>query len=241
MIGGATEAVERAVAAFRAEGVTAARIPVSHAFHTSIVAPASEPLKEALRRLDLHAPMLPIVSNVTGDFYPPEADVETMLDLLGRQVASPVQFVRGLHTLYDAGARVFVEVGPEEGAARLRRGRAGRARGRARAVHQPPQERRRGLVQRGTVRALGGRARAGPPAGRSSSRPPSPPGAGRPAPRRRTAPERPRPPPAARTPMSTDNYVELGHLFADVLEQGLRVYRQAPPGPRRAGRPEADA
>ena len=60
---------------------------------------------------------------MTGEFYPADADTETMLDLLGRQVASPVQFVRGLHTLYDAGARVFVEVGPEEGAARLRRGR----------------------------------------------------------------------------------------------------------------------
>ena len=37
-----------------------------------------------------------------------------MLDILGRQVASPVQFVTGLHTLYDAGARVFVEVGPKK-------------------------------------------------------------------------------------------------------------------------------
>ena len=36
-----------------------------------------------------------------------------MLDILARQVASPVQFVKGLHTLYDAGARVFVEVGPK--------------------------------------------------------------------------------------------------------------------------------
>ena len=37
-----------------------------------------------------------------------------MLDLLAQQVASPVQFVKGLHTLYDAGARVFVEVGPKK-------------------------------------------------------------------------------------------------------------------------------
>ena len=70
VIGGATEAVADAVASFQAEGINAVRIPVSHAFHTSIVAPASEPLKSALRRLDLGAPALPIVSNVTGDFYP---------------------------------------------------------------------------------------------------------------------------------------------------------------------------
>ena len=114
VIGGATAAVDRAVQTFAAAGYNATRIPVSHAFHTSIVAPASEPLKDALRRLDVRPPRLPIVANVTGEFYPPDADVETMLDVLGAQVASPVQFVKGLRTLYDAGARVFVEVGPKK-------------------------------------------------------------------------------------------------------------------------------
>ena len=37
-----------------------------------------------------------------------------MLDILAKQIASPVQFVKGLRTLYDAGARVFVEVGPKK-------------------------------------------------------------------------------------------------------------------------------
>ena len=37
-----------------------------------------------------------------------------MLDLLAQQVACPVQFVKGLNTLYDAGARIFVEVGPKK-------------------------------------------------------------------------------------------------------------------------------
>ena len=80
----------------------------------TIVAPVSEPLKAVLRRLNVRPPSLPIVSNVTGDFYPENADADTMLDLLGRQVASPVQFIDGLHTLYAAGARVFVEVGPKK-------------------------------------------------------------------------------------------------------------------------------
>ncbi len=94
--------------------MNASRIPVSHAFHTAIVAPASEPLKTVLRRLDLRPPRLPIVSNVTGEFYPADAGVDTMLDLLGRQVASPVRFIDGLRTLYAAGARIFVEVGPKK-------------------------------------------------------------------------------------------------------------------------------
>ena len=114
VIGGATDAVERAVEAFTAAGMNASRIPVSHAFHTAIVAPVSEPLKAALRRLDVRPPSLPIVSNVTGEFYPADTDVDTVLDLLGRQVASPVRFIDGLRTLHAAGARVFVEVGPKK-------------------------------------------------------------------------------------------------------------------------------
>jgi hypothetical protein len=37
-----------------------------------------------------------------------------MLDILAQQVAAPVQFVKGLRTLYNAGARLFVEVGPKK-------------------------------------------------------------------------------------------------------------------------------
>ncbi len=44
VIGGASKAVEAAIAAFQAAGIQAVKIPVSHAFHTKIVAPASAPL-----------------------------------------------------------------------------------------------------------------------------------------------------------------------------------------------------
>ena len=90
-------------------------LSVSHAFHTSIVAGASVPLIEMMGRLGLQSPRIPIVANVTGEFYPTGSDVvPQMIDLLGKQVAAPVQFIKGLHTLYDAGARVFVEVGPKK-------------------------------------------------------------------------------------------------------------------------------
>ena len=87
--------------------MTFPRFPVSHAFHTSIVAPASEPLRKVLERLHLAAPREPIVANTNGEFYPiGPGVVPQMLDILARQVASPVQFVKGLRTLYEAGARV---------------------------------------------------------------------------------------------------------------------------------------
>ncbi|HEY6947035.1 MAG TPA: SDR family NAD(P)-dependent oxidoreductase, partial [Candidatus Acidoferrum sp.] len=115
VIGGASGATEQAAEIFAKAGYNVVPLPVSHAFHTSIVAPASEPLRRTLERLHLQSPHVPVVANVSGEFYPMGPDVvPKMLDILARQVASPVQFVKGLRTLYDAGARVFVEVGPKK-------------------------------------------------------------------------------------------------------------------------------
>ena len=115
VIGGASDAVKRAIGVLQESGYEVSELPVSHAFHTSIVAPASEPLRKELEHHRLESPRLPIVANVDGEFYPTGPGVvPQMLDILSKQVASPVQFVKGLHTLYKAGARIFVEVGPKK-------------------------------------------------------------------------------------------------------------------------------
>ena len=115
VIGGTTKAVEEAVSVFLSAGFNAVPLPVSHAFHTSIVAPASEPLRQMLRRLSIQSPHIPIVGNVNGEFYPTGPGVvPRIIDILSRQIAAPVQFVKGLQTLYAAGVRVFVEVGPKK-------------------------------------------------------------------------------------------------------------------------------
>ncbi len=112
VIGGETAAVQRAVALFVERGFQAVPLAVSHAFHTRIVAPASGPLRQVLDRLTINGPRLPVVGNVTGDIYPPAP--EAIKDLLERQIASPVQWVKGLETLYREGVRTFVEVGPKK-------------------------------------------------------------------------------------------------------------------------------
>ncbi|MGE5222611.1 MAG: SDR family NAD(P)-dependent oxidoreductase [Omnitrophica WOR_2 bacterium] len=112
VIGGESHAVEEAIRVFQEKGYQANRLLVSHAFHTRIVAPASQPLRQVLNRLHVSSPQIPLVGNVTGDFYPP--DPEEIKDLLEKQIASPVQWVKGLKTLYQSGARAFVEVGPKK-------------------------------------------------------------------------------------------------------------------------------
>ena len=115
VIGGASDAVTQAIEVLKSAGYDVSELPVSHAFHTSIVAPASEPLRRELERLHLEPPRLPVVANINGEFYPTGPGVvPQMVDILAKQVASPVQFIKGLRTLYDAGARIFVEVGPKK-------------------------------------------------------------------------------------------------------------------------------
>ncbi|HHW88312.1 MAG TPA: acyltransferase domain-containing protein, partial [Chloroflexi bacterium] len=111
VVGGASKAVEQAISLFEKKGYRAMRIPVSHAFHTKIVAPASGPLRKVLDRLSISSPRIPLIANVTGDIYP--TSVEAIKDILELQIASPVQWVKGLETMYREGVRCFVEVGPK--------------------------------------------------------------------------------------------------------------------------------
>ena len=111
VIAGSTKGVDLAIQAFMTANFQAVKIPVSHAFHTKIVAPASLPLRKVIDRMDLQAPRIPVAANVTGDWYPSER--EEILNLLADQVASPVQFIKGANKLYEYGARIFVEVGPK--------------------------------------------------------------------------------------------------------------------------------
>ncbi|QDG49702.1 SDR family NAD(P)-dependent oxidoreductase [Persicimonas caeni] len=111
IIAGLTDAVQKAVELFEEQGHMVHMLNVSHAFHTKVVAAASEPLREHLDTVDIHTPKVPILTNVTGDFYP--TDPNEIRDLLAEQLASPVEYIKLLENMYEAGARVFVEVGPK--------------------------------------------------------------------------------------------------------------------------------
>ncbi len=113
VIAGASASVDQACAALDAEGVKVVKLPVSMAFHTDIVAPAVEPLKRVLQRLDRKAPRIPVYKNIDGRPYPMGAGAaDELVDILGRQVGSPVEFVKSLEQMWADGFTHFVEVGP---------------------------------------------------------------------------------------------------------------------------------
>ena len=94
VIGGSTVGIDAAIAAFQAAGFQAVKIPVSHAFHTKIVAPAGGQLRKVVAGMTVNPPRLPVVANVTGELYPKTR--EEIIDMLAQQVASPVQFIKSM-------------------------------------------------------------------------------------------------------------------------------------------------
>ncbi len=240
VIGGATIAVQKAMEALRAAGYRAQQLQVSHAFHTKIVAAAGEALGHVLRKMNIRPPALRIISNVTGEFYPMGPGVvPEMIGLLEKQVYSPVQFVKGLNTLYDAGARLFVEVGPK----RVLYGFVESVLGEREGVQTLFTNHPRIGEAESINLALCGLYAAGLGTGRSKSEAMQ----DRAVETKVTAPAAPKvavaPKPAPAAPPAakpspgapgTDRYVELGHLFADFLERGFQIYsggRSAPQAP----------
>ncbi len=112
VIAGASDAVDRAVDYFNKLGMTAQLIPVSHAFHSKVVAPASDALYRTICEMEIAFPRIPLVGNIDGELYPTH-DMDTIKRRLADQMASSVQFVKGVETCYREGARIFVEVGPK--------------------------------------------------------------------------------------------------------------------------------
>lgn len=110
VVSGPTAAVERACEVLTAGGLAVRRFPVACAFHSEVVAGAAEGFAKRLADVDLASPVVPVWSNTTAGVYPHDA-VAIRAQLAG-QLAAPVRFREQVEAMYEAGARVFVEVGP---------------------------------------------------------------------------------------------------------------------------------
>ncbi|MEV8021337.1 SDR family NAD(P)-dependent oxidoreductase [Streptomyces sp. NPDC086554] len=110
VISGPTPAVDAAIAALRDAGIAAERIPVACAFHSEVVAGASEALAGELAGEVVVGPGIPVWSNTTAGRYP--ADPVAVRDMLARQLAEPVRFAEQIEAMYASGVRTFIEAGP---------------------------------------------------------------------------------------------------------------------------------
>ncbi|NMV37003.1 ACP S-malonyltransferase [Ralstonia insidiosa] len=110
VIAGAKAAVEKACEIAKAKGAKRALpLPVSAPFHSSLLKPASDRLREYLANVTINAPVIPVINNVDVAIVNDPAAIK---DALVRQAASPVRWVETVQKMKADGITRVVECGP---------------------------------------------------------------------------------------------------------------------------------
>ncbi|MGW3108353.1 SDR family NAD(P)-dependent oxidoreductase, partial [Streptomyces sp. NPDC001100] len=96
---------------FRELGVKTKRLRVSHAFHSPHMDGVLEEFRRVAETLEFHAPVIPVISNVTGQV----ATAEELMspDYWTRHIRAGVRFHDGVRALRERSVTTFLELGPD--------------------------------------------------------------------------------------------------------------------------------
>jgi [acyl-carrier-protein] S-malonyltransferase len=110
VISGEKSAVEQACEKLKAAGAKrAVMLAVSAPFHSSLMKPAAEKLREYLTGVTFHAPKIPLINNIDVAV---ETDVSKIRDALYRQAFGPVRWSETVAALKARGVTTVIECGP---------------------------------------------------------------------------------------------------------------------------------
>ena len=109
VLSGPDAALAAAEAEAKERGLRAMRLPVTGAFHSPAVEPAVAPFREALARVSVVAPRVPVVSCSSARPFGDPAEIREQLALA---LVRPVRWRETMNYLHAAGVRRFLETGP---------------------------------------------------------------------------------------------------------------------------------
>lgn len=110
VISGHVQAVDRAIELLKERGCKLAKkLPVSGAFHSPLMQPAYDGLRENLQSLKIKTPACSIYANYTGR---PTIDTGEIRSNLLNQLLNPVRWTQTLQQMHKDGATEFTETGP---------------------------------------------------------------------------------------------------------------------------------
>jgi [acyl-carrier-protein] S-malonyltransferase len=110
VIAGSKAAVEKACEVLKANGAKRALpLPVSAPFHSRLMQPAAEKLKERLESIDFESPQIALINNIDVAV---EVDADRIRDALYRQAFGPVRWVECVQAIKARGLTTLVECGP---------------------------------------------------------------------------------------------------------------------------------
>lgn len=107
VVGGTPERVELARELAKERGGKGLPVKVSGAFHTSLMQPAADRLRDVLRNVEVREPVIPVVSNVTAS----PIGRDEIVDDLSVQVIRPVRWYQSITYMASEGVRTFAEIG----------------------------------------------------------------------------------------------------------------------------------
>jgi acyl transferase domain-containing protein/NAD(P)-dependent dehydrogenase (short-subunit alcohol dehydrogenase family) len=109
-ISGTKRGIESACEKLSASGTQSHPLPVACAFHSPIISAVRDQLAKWLEQVDFVKPRLGVFSNTTAALY--TNSTREFANVLAEHLVRPVDFVGEINAMYQAGARIFVEVGP---------------------------------------------------------------------------------------------------------------------------------
>ncbi len=108
VVSGSKAAVERAAEIAKGKSIRAMMLPVSAPFHCALMQPAAEAMRDALSKVQVNKPVVPVVANVTAAAV---SDPKEIVDLLVKQVTGTVRWRECVQYLAANGVTRIVEAG----------------------------------------------------------------------------------------------------------------------------------
>ena len=109
VLSGQKGAIDRVIEIAKEMGAKrAVSLPVSAPFHSPLMQPAAEAMRDALSYVVVGDPVVPVFANVTAG---PETDPDTIRNLLVEQVTGMVRWRESVANMGEAGVEEFVELG----------------------------------------------------------------------------------------------------------------------------------
>ncbi|MBW5484550.1 type I polyketide synthase [Streptomyces bambusae] len=111
VVSGVEDAVLAVAQTLAARGRKTKRLTVSHAFHSPLTEPMLDAFRQVAEQLAYQAPVVPVVSNVSGRIA--SAEELCSPEYWVRHVRDAVRFADGIAALEAEGVRNFMELGPD--------------------------------------------------------------------------------------------------------------------------------
>jgi len=109
VISGSKVAIDRALEIAKAKGAKRAiALPVSGAFHSTLMLEAQNEMRNALEKAEIKSPLIPVVANVTASLV---TDPNQIRDLLVKQITGSVRWRETMLFMASQGVEEVIEIG----------------------------------------------------------------------------------------------------------------------------------